>query len=120
MEESNPDYDYLYKLVLNGDLGVGKTNLFSRFTSDKFSLESKSTIGVEFATRLINVDGKIIKAQIWDTAETFEHVERWLKELRDCSNPNIVVMLVGNKADQINSRSVRSPNRGCKGICRQK
>ena len=62
------DYDYLFKIVLIGDSGVGKSNLLSRFTRNEFSLESKSTIGVEFATRSLNVDGKIIKAQIWDTA----------------------------------------------------
>ncbi|RWW85820.1 hypothetical protein BHE74_00005461, partial [Ensete ventricosum] len=62
------DYDYLFKLVLIGDSGVGKCNLLSRFTRNEFNLESKSTIGVEFATRSITVDGKILKAQIWDTA----------------------------------------------------
>ncbi|CAA6661146.1 unnamed protein product [Spirodela intermedia] len=121
------DYDYLFKVVLIGDSGVGKSNLLSRFTRNEFNLESKSTIGVEFATRSLNVDGKVIKAQIWDTAgqeryraitsayyrgavgallvydvtrrTTFENVERWLKELRDHTDPNIVVMLIGNKSD---------------------
>ena len=51
-----------------GDSGVGKTNLLDRFTRNEFSLESKSTIGVEFATKSIEVDGRNIKAQIWDTA----------------------------------------------------
>ena len=55
-------------VVLIGDSGVGKSNLLSRFTRNEFNLESKSTIGVEFATRSIHVDGKTIKAQIWDTA----------------------------------------------------
>lgn len=62
------DYDYLFKIVLIGDSGVGKSNLLSRFTRNEFSLESKSTIGVEFATRSIRVDDKVVKAQIWDTA----------------------------------------------------
>ena len=62
------DYDYLFKAVLIGDSGVGKSNLLSRFTRNEFSLESKSTIGVEFATRSLQVDGKVVKAQIWDTA----------------------------------------------------
>ena len=62
------DYDYLFKLVLIGDSGVGKSNLLSRFTRNEFNLESKSTIGVEFATRTIRVDDKVLKAQIWDTA----------------------------------------------------
>ncbi|KAM3395674.1 ras-related protein YPT3 isoform X1 [Capsicum galapagoense] len=121
------EYDYLFKLVLIGDSGVGKSNLLSRFTKNEFNLESKSTIGVEFATKSMNVDGKVIKAQIWDTAGqeryraitsayyrgavgallvydvtrhvTFENVTRWLKELRDHTDPNIVVMLLGNKSD---------------------
>ncbi|KAJ0977374.1 hypothetical protein J5N97_012848 [Dioscorea zingiberensis] len=124
---ADDEYDYLFKLVLVGDSGVGKSNLLSRFTRNEFSLESKSTIGVEFATRSLTVDGKVIKAQIWDTAGqeryraitsayyrgavgalliydvtrhvTFENVERWLRELRDHTDPNIVVMLVGNKSD---------------------
>ena len=49
---------------------MGKSNLLSRFTRNEFNLESKSTIGVEFATRSIQVDGKTIKAQIWDTGTT--------------------------------------------------
>ncbi|MFS8015736.1 Ras-related protein Rab11B [Helianthus anomalus] len=65
---ADDDYDYLYKVVLIGDSGVGKSNLLSRFSKNEFSLDSKSTIGVEFATRSIEVDGKIIKGQIWDTA----------------------------------------------------
>ncbi|KAL8130346.1 hypothetical protein V2J09_019501 [Rumex salicifolius] len=131
---ADEDYDYLFKVVLIGDSGVGKTNLLSRFTRNEFSLESKSTIGVEFATRSIQVDDKIIKAQIWDTAGqeryraitsayyrgavgalvvyditrhiTFENVERWLRELRDHTDANIVVMLVGNKADLRHLRAV--------------
>lgn len=59
---------FLSTVVLIGDSGVGKSNLLSRFTRNEFNLESKSTIGVEFATRSIQVDGKTIKAQIWDTA----------------------------------------------------
>ena len=64
-------YSYLLILhcavVLIGDSGVGKSNLLSRFTRNEFNLETKSTIGVEFATRSIQADGKTIKAQIWDT-----------------------------------------------------
>ncbi|XP_076923044.1 ras-related protein RABA1f-like [Bidens hawaiensis] len=133
---TDDDYDYLFKLVLIGDSGVGKSNLLSRFTRNEFSLESKSTIGVEFATRSIRVDEKVVKAQIWDTAGqeryraitsayyrgavgallvydvtrhvTFENVERWLKELRDHTDSNIVIMLVGNKSDLRHLRAVTS------------
>ncbi|KAK4255565.1 hypothetical protein QN277_008551 [Acacia crassicarpa] len=132
--KGDDDYDYLFKVVLIGDSGVGKSNLLSRFTKNEFSLECKSTIGVEFATRSVHVDDKIVKAQIWDTAGqeryraitsayyrgavgalivydvtshiTFESVERWLKELRGHTDANIVIMLVGNKADLRHLRSV--------------
>uniref|UniRef100_A0A8V0Z564 small monomeric GTPase n=1 Tax=Gallus gallus TaxID=9031 RepID=A0A8V0Z564_CHICK len=134
MGNRDDEYDYLFKVVLIGDSGVGKSNLLSRFTRNEFNLESKSTIGVEFATRSIQVDGKTIKAQIWDTAGqeryraitsayyrgavgallvydiakhlTYENVERWLKELRDHADSNIVIMLVGNKSDLRHLRAV--------------
>ena len=61
-EDYGYDYDYLFKIVLIGDSGVGKSNLLSRFTTNEFNIDSKSTIGVEFATRTIDVDGKKIKA----------------------------------------------------------
>jgi small GTP-binding protein len=129
------EYDYLFKVVLIGDSGVGKSNLLSRFTKNEFNLESKTTIGVEFATKSIEVGNKIIKAQIWDTAgqeryraitsayyrgavaallvyditklHTFQNVEKWLQELKDYADDNIVVMLVGNKTDLNNLRAVK-------------
>lgn len=51
--------------MTQGDSGVGKSNLLSRFTRNEFNLESKSTIGVEFATRSIHVDGKTIKVSLF-------------------------------------------------------
>ena len=102
---------------------------------NEFNLETKPTIGVEFATKNLVVEDKTIKAQIWDTAGqerfraitssfykgavgallvyditkegTFEHVEKWLQELLDYAEPNIVVMLVGNKCDMKNLRQVK-------------
>jgi len=75
------DYDYLFKVVLTGDSGVGKSNLLSRFTRNDFSHDSRATIGVEFATRSIQCDDKIVKAQIWDTAgqERYLHSKITLK-----------------------------------------
>jgi small GTP-binding protein len=77
---ANDEYDYLFKVVLIGDSGVGKSNLLSRFTRNEFNLESKSTIGVEFATRSITYEGKTIKAQIWDTgtlrSEAMNYMQR--------------------------------------------
>jgi len=120
--------------VVIGDSGVGKSNLLSRFTRDEFNLESKSTIGVEFATRSVSVEGKTIKAQIWDTAGqeryraitsayyrgavgalvvyditkdvSFENVEKWLAELKENATADITMMLVGNKTDLAAQRVV--------------
>lgn len=55
------EYDYLFKIVLIGDSGVGKSNILSRFTRNEFCLESKSTIGVEFATRTLQVSFFFLK-----------------------------------------------------------
>ena len=71
------DFDFLFKIVLIGDSGVGKSNLLSRFTRNEFNLESKSTIGVEFATRSIQVENKILKAQIWDTGMFSDYLCCW-------------------------------------------
>ncbi|KAF3333993.1 ras-related protein Rab2BV [Carex littledalei] len=129
------EYDYLFKIVLIGDSGVGKSNILSRFTRNEFCLESKSTIGVEFATRTVEIEGKTIKAQIWDTAgqeryraitsayyrgavgallvyditkkQTFDNVQRWLRELRNHADSNIVIMLAGNKSDLTHLRAVQ-------------
>ncbi|KAI0274371.1 GTPase [Russula aff. rugulosa BPL654] len=60
-------YDHLFKVLLAGDSGVGKSNLLSRFVHNEFNAESKSTIGVESATRILTVDDTKIKAQVWDT-----------------------------------------------------
>ena len=129
----NDSYEYLFKLVLIGDSGVGKSNILKRFTKHDFDLESKSTIGVEFSTKSVIIDNKKIKAQIWDTAgqeryrsitsayyrgavgailvyditrrSTFNNLDRWLKELKDHVDKNIYIILVGNKVDLIHSQS---------------
>ncbi|XP_065656177.1 ras-related protein Rab-11B [Hydra vulgaris] len=136
MGSGNEPYDFLYKVVLTGDSGVGKSCLLSRFTRDEFDAESKSTIGVEFATRTMNIAGKAIKVQVWDTAgqeryraitnayyrgacgalitydisklKTFINVERWLNELREHADPDIVVIMVGNKSDLKHLRAVNT------------
>ena len=60
--------DYQLKIVLVGDSGVGKSNIISKFTKNEFNFESKTTLGVEFASKVVNIDDKSIKVQIWDTA----------------------------------------------------
>lgn len=126
--------DYVFKVVVIGDSAVGKTQILSRFAKNEFCFDSKSTIGVEFQTRTVTINGKVIKAQIWDTAgqeryravtsayyrgalgamlvyditkrQSFDHVARWVEELRAHADSSIVIMLVGNKADLVDQRMV--------------
>ncbi|NXD17790.1 RAB25 protein, partial [Nothocercus nigrocapillus] len=121
-------------VVLVGESGVGKTNLLARFTRNEFNHESRTTIGVEFSTRTVLLGAAAVKAQIWDTAgleryraitsayyrgavgalvvfditkhQTYDAVERWLKELYEHAEAAVVVMLVGNKTDLAQAREV--------------
>ena len=67
-----PKPAYEFKMVLVGDSGVGKSSLLIRFVDDQFQENLLSTIGVDFHFRTINVNGKTVKLQVWDTAGTFE------------------------------------------------
>jgi len=128
------DYDYLFKLVLIGDSGVGKSCLLLRFADDNFTDSYISTIGVDFRFRTITIDKKTVKLQIWDTAgqerfrtitsayyrgadgiimvydvtsaESFDHVEEWLSEVDRYANENTAKLLIGNKADLIDEKQV--------------
>ncbi|KAJ5079212.1 ras-related protein rab-11c [Anaeramoeba ignava] len=126
-KQNEDTYDFLYKIVLVGDSGVGKSNLLTRFCRNEFTLAGKTTVGVEFATKSVQIDGKTIKSQIWDTAgqerflaittayyhgavgalliydlaneSTFESLDKWLEEIHEQAEKGIVIMLVGNKLD---------------------
>jgi len=67
-ETMHDKIDYVFKVVVIGDSAVGKTQILSRFAKNEFCFDSKSTIGVEFQTRTVTINSKVIKAQIWDTA----------------------------------------------------
>uniref|UniRef100_A0A672J6S0 RAB14, member RAS oncogene family n=1 Tax=Salarias fasciatus TaxID=181472 RepID=A0A672J6S0_SALFA len=62
------NYSYIFKYIIIGDMGVGKSCLLHQFTEKKFMADCPHTIGVEFGTRIIEVSGQKIKLQIWDTA----------------------------------------------------
>lgn len=129
-EDDDEACDHLYKVVLVGDATVGKTHLLSRYVKGTLPKAPTATIGVEFATRTIPLAvGGTVKAQIWDTAgqeryraitsshyrravgallvydvtrqATFQNCLKWLEELRQNAEPNITIMLVGNKVDLV-------------------
>ncbi|KAI5190649.1 Ras-related protein Rab-11A [Nematocida sp. AWRm77] len=135
MRQNDKDYDRLYKVVLIGDSGAGKTNLLDRLAHSNFCPDSKTTIGVEFETKCFIVDGKRIKVQIWDTAGqeryqaitsayyrgaqgaivvyditrrgTFENATgHWITQLRNSAEDSIIIGLVGNKTDLSSKRAV--------------
>ncbi|XP_006652204.1 ras-related protein RABC1-like [Oryza brachyantha] len=130
-----PDFDYLFKLLLIGDSGVGKSSLLLRFTADSFE-DLSPTIGVDFKVKMVNAGGKKLKLAIWDTAgqerfrtltssyyrgaqgiimvydvtrrETFTNLsDIWAKEIDLYStNQDCIKMLVGNKVDKESERAV--------------
>uniref|UniRef100_A0AAY5KD70 ZRAB1B, member RAS oncogene family a n=1 Tax=Esox lucius TaxID=8010 RepID=A0AAY5KD70_ESOLU len=91
----NPEYDYLFKLLLIGDSGVGKSCLLLRFADDTYTESYISTIGVDFKIRTIELDGKTIKLQI----ESYHNVKQWLQEIDRYASENVNKLLVGNKCD---------------------
>ncbi|KAJ3062947.1 GTP-binding protein of the rab, partial [Podochytrium sp. JEL0797] len=121
------EYDYLFKLLLIGDSGVGKSCLLLRFADDTYTESYISTIGVDFKIRTIELEGKTVKLQIWDTAgqerfrtitssyyrgahgiivvydvtdqDTFNNVKQWLQEIDRYAVEGVNKLLVGNKSD---------------------
>uniref|UniRef100_A0AC35UHJ6 Ras-related protein Rab-14 n=1 Tax=Rhabditophanes sp. KR3021 TaxID=114890 RepID=A0AC35UHJ6_9BILA len=127
-------YTYIFKYIIIGDTGNGKSCLLHQFTEKKFMANCPHTIGVEFGTRIIETSGQKIKLQIWDTAgqerfravtrsyyrgaacalmtfditrrSTFNSLNSWLADAKNLTNPNTVIFLIGNKADLEEQREV--------------
>ena len=132
---SEEDYDTIFKIVIVGDSGVGKTNLITRYLKNDFKPETKATIGVEFSDKKYIYKNKNIKIQIWDTAgqeryrsltsmyykgakgaifvydisskNSFENIDKWLIEMKKTADENIKIILIGNKCDLIEKREVK-------------
>ncbi|KAG5682365.1 hypothetical protein PVAND_011721 [Polypedilum vanderplanki] len=127
-------YDYLFKFLIIGSAGAGKSCILHNFIENKFKEDSSHTIGVEFGSRVVSVGGKSIKLQVWDTAgqerfrsvtrsyyrgaagallvydvtsrESFNSLSNWLTDTRNLASPNIIIILVGNKKDLEETREV--------------
>lgn len=127
-------YDYLFKFLIIGSAGSGKSCLLHHFIESKYKEDSSHTIGVEFGSRIVNVGGSVVKLQIWDTAgqdrfrsvtrsyyrgaagallvydttsrDSFNALANWLNDARTLASPNIVILLVGNKKDMEECREV--------------
>ncbi|KAJ9048397.1 Ras- protein Rab-14 [Entomophthora muscae] len=132
--DSDYSYNYIFKFIIIGERGTGKSCLLRQFIDKKFTDNISQTIGVDFGTRIIAVEDQRIKLQIWDTAgqerfksitrsyyrgaagallvydisrrSTFTHVSNWLEDLKKSNTPNIFMVLVGNKSDLSDHREV--------------
>ena len=130
------DYNYLFKVLILGDSFVGKTNMLKRFLNDEFDMNTKETVGVEFGSKnfILGEKEDIVKAQIWDTAgqeryrsvtkayykgakgallvyditrkATFDNIDNWLIDLRTNADKDILILLIGNKSDLIDTREI--------------
>jgi len=124
----------VFKFIIIGDTGTGKSCLLRYFLEKKFKKGMSHTIGVEFGSKVIDVGGKRVKLQIWDTAgqerfrsvtrsyyrgaagcllvydissrETYNHLVTWLNDARTLARPDITVVVVGNKSDKKSGREV--------------
>ena len=131
---SQLEYDYLFKYLIIGNSGVGKSCLLIRFTDDKYEEGYVTTIGVDFKIKTLIIEGKSVKLQIWDTAgqerfrnivstyykgghgimmvyditdlESFRCLDSWLKEIEKNASKNVYKILVGNKNDMEKERKV--------------
>jgi len=134
MDKGEQDLDLMIKIVTIGESGVGKTNLISRFVRNEFSESTTSTVGIDFTSKFLTINGSHVNLQIWDTAgqermraiasayyreangvllvyditdkATFDRIPFWLKEIRDNSNERVKIIIVGNKADLLEDREV--------------
>lgn len=126
--------DEVFKFIVIGSSGVGKTAIITRLVDNVFTEESTSTVGVEFIATTIDVDGRPVKLQLWDTAgqerfraiarayfrsaigvilvfdltsrKSFEDLNLWLNDIHSHCDPNAVVTLIGNKKDLEEARQI--------------
>ena len=133
----NASYDFLIKLLLIGDQGVGKSSLLLRFSDDSFTTSFITTIGIDFKIKTIELDGKRIKLQIWDTAgaerfrtitaayyrgtmgillvydvteeRSFQSIRNhWIRSIEQHATNNVDKILVGSKCDMISEKVVET------------
>ncbi|XP_021572607.1 ras-related protein Rab-30 isoform X2 [Carlito syrichta] len=136
---SMEDYDFLFKIVLIGNAGVGKTCLVRRFTQGLFPPGQGATIGVDFMIKTVEINGEKVKLQIWDTAgqerfrsitqsyyrsanaliltyditceESFRCLPEWLREIEQYASNKVITVLATRS---IWLKGERSPNRELK------
>jgi small GTP-binding protein len=132
--DSLNNFDFIFKIIIVGNSGVGKTCLLERLVDDRFSSDFATTIGVDFKLYVMNLDNKVVKLQLWDTAgqerfrgitnsfyrgsngillcfdvtqrATFEGLDTWVSQIHQYAVPGLPLVLVGCKGDQVSKREV--------------
>jgi len=127
-------YDYLIKLLMIGDSGVGKSCLLLRFSDDSFTTSFITTIGIDFKIKTVEIDGKRVKLQIWDTAgqerfrtittayyrgamgillvyditdeQSFLNIRNWIRNIEQHASDSMQKILIGNKCDMSDDRII--------------
>ena len=110
-EEESDNYEQLYKIIIIGDSGVGKSNILGRYLNNEFREDTKSTVGVEFGSKRLMLENIAIKLQIWDTAgqERYRAItSAYYKEIKRSGDKDISIILVGNKCDLEKERKISS------------
>lgn len=134
LDQSSSTAPVKYKVVFLGDQSVGKTSIILRFMHDTFDPNYQATIGIDFLSKTMVVDEKMVRLQLWDTAgqerfkslipsyiqdssfaivcyditskQTFEHVKTWVDDARNIRGDNVSIIIVGNKIDLAEQREV--------------
>ena len=134
--EGSVNFDYLFKYIIIGDAAVGKSNLLLRYAHGQFKPEYQLTIGVEFGAKNVEINNKVYRIQIWDTAgqenfrsitrayyknsvcalvvydissrDSFNNVSTWIDDCKNQSPKTIFMVLVGNKSDLSDRRQVNT------------
>ena len=134
LPEDFAQYDISFKIIVIGDSGVGKSCLTTQAVRNNFEEFYQATVGFEFLTFNLRINNNVVKLQIWDTCgqevykslisnfyrnsslaliiyainnkDSFQHAENWLNDLKNQSNPNVRVFLVGNKSDLEDQRVI--------------
>jgi len=129
-----PPYDYLIKLLMIGDSGVGKSCLLLRFSDDSFTTSFITTIGIDFKIKTVEIEGKRVKLQIWDTAgqeifrtittayyrgamcillvyditdeQSFLNIRNWIRNIEQHASDSVQKILIGNKCDMLEDRVI--------------
>ena len=136
VQQLTEEYDMMFKVLLLGDSGVGKSSILLRYTKNQFTADMRSTIGVEFGIKYLTLDNLQLKVQIWDTAGmeryrsitsayykgakgvivvydicrkvSFDNIDKWIDDFKSKADEDAVILIIGNKSDLQDKREVNT------------